>query len=74
MGSWRPRLPGFHKVVEGLATTSMDKVLCLNLAEQCHSSGGLLQGIWVMVRLTEKCNHHKTMVVVEVDTGQVHPP
>ena len=72
-----PTINNSLKVVVELATTSTDKVLHLNLVEQwCRNSGvllALLQGIWGMVRLTEKCSHHKTMVVVELDAGQARP-
>ena len=72
-----PTINNFLKVVEELATTSTDTVLHLNLVEQwCLSSGvllALLQGIWALVRLAEKCSHHKTMVVVELDAGQARP-
>ncbi|WVZ78380.1 hypothetical protein U9M48_026102 [Paspalum notatum var. saurae] len=73
-----PTINNSYKVVVELATTNTDKVLRLNLAEQqCHSSGSLLAllpGIWAMVRLTENCSHHTTMVAVEVDVGQARPP
>jgi len=72
-----PTINNFLKVVEELATTSTDTVLHLNLVEQwCLSSGvllALLQGIWALVRPAEKCSHHKTMVVVELDAGQARP-
>ena len=73
-----PTINNSLKVVVELATTSTDTVLHLNLVEQwCLSSGvllALLQGIWALVRLAEKCSHHKTMVVVELDAGQARPP
>jgi len=73
-----PTIKNSHKVVVELATTSMDRVPCHNLAEPSCRRGGsllaLLQDIWAKVRLTEKCSHHTTMMVVEVDVGQARPP